>query len=380
MNLLVITQHLGLSAPGIVFENIIKALTQYFNVTVITYHNNLHRPESASQCFNIIEHKEPIFCNVKWTYHLNHIWYRLFHISWSDKVAKHRFSLGNSNFDLVLALCSMHNTIPLTVSKKIHLRYNIPIAAYFVDAIPTPIWWTKSKSIRGMKRYLKSYTKDLRYFASSNEQMLKYQKQFLHPSCRNCDVILTPSNSLGEISYPKNSHDGRFIFLYTGSIYGLRDPKSVIEAFCDFVKEYPKAELHFVGNNNSFQWKTNYPNEGNIKTYEYSDDLTKHYQNADVLIDINADYQNDIFLSSKIANYILVPRPIICVTGENSPANIMFRHIGSVILVRHEKEQIYQAMKSAVNGRYNFDDRKDLIKDFSVQNIVERLSFRLREI
>jgi len=380
MNILVITQHLGLTAPGIVFENIINGLSKLLNVTVITYHNNTHNQEPTRQLYDIIELEEPIFINIRWTYYLNRLWYQIFNISWTDMVAKSQFSMKKQQYDLVFALCSMGNTIPLSVSKKINSRYGIPIAAYFVDAIPTPVWWTKRKITNGVKRYLKSYTKNLVYFASSNEDMLEYQKQFLHPSCTNCDVILTPSNSYSEIAYLKKNNQNKFIFLYTGSIYGLRNPKSVIDAFCEFVEEYPKSELHFVGNANNFLSKANYPNMGNIKIYEYSNDLTEHYRSADVLIDINADYPNDIFLSSKIANYLLIPKPIICVTGENSPANKILRCIDSIFLVRHKREQIYEAMKAAAHRKFNFEDRKDIIKRFSAQNVIDKLSVRLKEI
>lgn len=157
MNSPVITQHLGLTAPGIVFENIIKALSQQFSVTVITYHNNLHSQEFASRSLDIIELEEPISLNVKWTYHLNRLWYKFFNISWTNKVAKTCFSLKNRRYDLAYALCSMHNTIPLSVAKKINLSYHILVAAYFVDAIPTPLWWSTSRSTNGIKKLKEIY-------------------------------------------------------------------------------------------------------------------------------------------------------------------------------------------------------------------------------
>lgn len=41
-------------------------------------------------------------------------------------------------------------------------------------------------------------------------------------------------------------------------------------------------------------------------------------------IDIYADIENDVFLSSKMSSYLLCDRPIICETGVNSPSRHVF--------------------------------------------------------
>ena len=115
-----------------------------------------------------------------------------------------------------------------------------------------------------------------------------------------------------------------------------------------------------------------------IEFHDYVTDLAIYYSNATVLIDINAYFDNDVFLSSKIINYLSIYKPIISLTGHNSPSRNVFTEDDSIIHSLHNVDDIYDAMLTAINTNVVLERRNRYIKLFSkeyiVRNFIDEIS------
>lgn len=373
MKILIITQHIGKTAPGIVFEALIEDLQKKVNLEIWTL-NDYSRILIDSP---ITEIKEPVIISKRITTYINNLFYCLFGISWIDWFIKIKIPKSRPNVDIILALCSCHNTASLSIAQTLSKKYNIPIAAYFVDAIPTPSWWDVSLTNKCTGRYIKRYTKGLLYLASSNNEMLKFQKNFIDSSCSNTDVLFTPPRYSKKISF-KNQNTVP-VFLFTGSCYGLRKPDILLDAFSRIIHKYPKSKLIFVGTNPS---AIRVPREIRhlIEFVDYTSDLMPFYEKSCALIDIDACVDNDIFLSSKLTNYLFINRPIICQTGTNSPARNLFSNMNSILVCHHNSDDVYDAMIKCIESEFDYSERDAFIELFKVQNIADHLIKQLRNL
>ena len=90
------------------------------------------------------------------------------------------------------------------------------------------------------------------------------------------------------------------MFLYTGGIYGPRKKEMLIEGFRLLLRELPAAKLVFVGSGDSsfFREAQDLIDSESLVLHPFILDLYPFYKEATALIDINAYFDNDVFLSS----------------------------------------------------------------------------------
>lgn len=362
--ILVITEHIGLTAPGIVFETLLNELAKFADLTIITSNDDSAHITNHKYKFNIIQIKEPRFINARYDVHLNRLATRLFAISLKDFFLKiKRYNFYPEDYNAILSLCSAHCLAPMAIADRIKGSTNIPLITYLVDACPTPEWWqNKAKDSNGIKKYIYKYTRKVNLFLSSNPLMLKYQSNIVNEAIKEFSVIY-PAVGTGNYNLKKRCE--KIIFIYTGSIYGLRTTKYIFGAFEKFLAQYPDSHFVFIGTSKRIYNSCPKKIRPHVEVVDFSKDLKPYYEMATALIDIDANVQKDIFLSSKVTNYLLASRPIICETGEETPARKLFSGIQSIILCNHDSEQIYEAMKKAVENEFDYMDRKDVINLFN---------------
>ena len=101
---MVITQHIGKTAPGRVFETMIRELSHLADVSVITYNYNPHKPDALKAVTKLTVLKEPVFINPRLNYHANRLMLACFGISYTDFVAKTTFREKVEDFDYILCV------------------------------------------------------------------------------------------------------------------------------------------------------------------------------------------------------------------------------------------------------------------------------------
>ena len=377
MRLLVITDFIGIDASGIVIAKFLSELQKYNYLDVFTfkfdereYHDlgNIHIVNLPAWFEKIRVDKRKML--------IRRLGFNPFYEYGRIKI------IGNlaKGYDAILGFCHGTGIFGLVCGVSLKKRLKIPLITYFFDAVPAPIGWIKDDRYR--RNLARIVSRNLKYvdgLLSANKKMLQYELGFVprNNQIKVTGCVYTPGQSSELLELPV-SNEGKIIFCYTGSIYYCRKADYILDAFNKLVKVKPNCELWFVGTKN-LEEKVNLLDSGTksrIKIFPYTYDLIPYYSASSALIDIDADLPDDVYLSSKITNYIGINRPIISETGENSESRRIFADLKTVYQCGHDAEELFTAMKSVVEikGNYDYSEREALIKTFSLEENTAKLS------
>ncbi|MBR5824706.1 MAG: hypothetical protein IKY67_11265 [Paludibacteraceae bacterium] len=364
---LIIASDIGYSAPGIVYKTLITHLMNEYDITLISLNDKVDIPVNSLPVVSSgIEHNrlEEIFFTFLGINILDYIWLkRQIKIVNEDQI---------ENQDLIISFASFHNYRSILLGDYLAARFNKKWIIYSVDAIPAPLGWVSNKVYYNrLKCYISKYISRADAFFSSNHQMLEYQKKSFIKGNRLTGVVYTPISNVYEKIFSSDEDD--LILLYTGGLYGPRKKEALLDGFRLLLIDYPKAKMCFVG-----KYKQNFFNayedliaSGNIEIHSYTNDLNKFYSKSTILIDVNAYFDNDVFLSSKIVNYLAIKRPILSITGENSPSRNIFINDPSIFHCKHDKVEIYNKLKLILSQEFkDWKYRDEYVSDFKVEKVV----------
>lgn len=372
MNCLIIVEDVGLTAPGIVYETIIRELAKDMKITLITVRSrdNVNLPVTILPSVRInYKHYRisNLFMSIIGRPCLDDLWVIRQKSLIDSEIIKQQ--------NIIISFISFQGYKSLILGYYLSNKFSKKWAIYSVDAIPAPAGWSKiNRLYKKTQKFVSKYISLCDVFFSANSQMLEYQLSFLHVVKKHVGVMFTPIRRICMVrnKFVVNTTKN-FVFLYTGDIYGPRKIDALLCGFRLFLKDYPYAQLLFVGVNNKhlFDQYIDLMNSNNLCVYDYTSDLETFYEKADVLIDINAYFDNDVFLSSKIVNYLPLMKPIISITGLNSPARNIFVNDPSIIHCRHDFKEIYDAFCKITNmTEIDYWKRQSYIDLFSVKNAV----------
>lgn len=350
---------------SVLYERLILELTKSAEVEVLSDHDP--RPALDGICK---QYQLPFTSFMQGWYRRFLRWFSATPISnrWSRKALK----MVANDYDVVLAFVGTTQLTPAICGRIISQELGCKFAIYTVDAIPAPGGWTRKQwEFRGKKSVVARNYSAADYVASANAHMLEYQLTvFQHKPNLRTDVVYTPSPN-EYFNYPPSD---KVLFLYTGNLYGLRNPRYFFKAFKRILKIYPNAEVLFVGMMHKLRRIDSIltPEErSHIVLGEYTTDLEPLFRSAMVLVDIDADREKDPFLSSKIVTYLKVNRVILSETGRITPSRELFAGLNTVIQCDHNEDSLYEGMLRAIevaNSNPDFSEREPLIKLFSTES------------
>lgn len=366
----------GKSAPGIVFERLIHGLSLTHTVDLLTAD---YSPSfELSSVKNVIEIK-----NTELHYRLQKLLISIFKINptdllWTKKAISTLDKRKHAEYDIILSFISFNHYAPVIAGNRLSKKLKTKHMVYLVDALPPPIGWLNNNSFyRATKALIAKQLSQVDGIFSANRKMLNYQlANFKAKKDIVTGVIYNPH--FGTLQVYKSKSDQPNSFLYTGGIYGPRKPDYVLQAFKKVLKKYPSSILEFVGSELSEESFSGFNDDERSKViiHPFTRDLGPYYERATALIDIDAILPDDVFLSSKITNYITINRIIISETGENSPSREIFKNIPSILQCGHDADEIADAMCHAIQQQntVDFNDRKDVIAIFDLKAIVDKLT------
>lgn len=301
----------------------------------------------------------------------------------SNHWARRAAGMVAKDYDVVMAFTASSQLTPIVAGRIIAKRLGAKFAVYSVDAIPGPGGWTKADYFRGMMKVVGRNLPAADYIASSNRYMLDYQLTTFKPKdTLRTGVLLTPSPSQ-EYLLPISEEK---LFLYTGTLYGLRNPDHIIKAFKRLLKVHPDARFIFVG------MKMHMRNMDTILTAEerthveimsHTNDLEPLFRRAKVLVDMDADKDSDPFLSSKIVTYLKTNRIILCETGRHTASRELFAGHRTIIQCDHNEDSLYEGMLQALAlgcEEQDYSEREAVIEKFSIENVTSLLKHDLEEV
>ena len=369
---LIIVMDLTSSAAGIVYKRLIHAMQKYKEYDVLCPSVD----DYARQSFNILPCKQYKRLHYRLsTLFFNGLDYILMDKLWTHINKRNVLNLFDENhYDSIISFVYGGNTAPLILGNIIKNRLNLPWVVYSVDALPTPISWTNNfKQFNGLYKHLERYilSADALYWA--NPIMKEYEEKLFEKYNGKYGIVLTPGEDRVENNLDHIKENSP-IFLYAGQIYGPRKIDALLSGFDKYLKVEPNAKLIFVGHcgENNFTHFYRLVLDRHIEIYPFSNDVEYYYQRADILIDINADVENDVFLSSKICNYLSYDKPILTISQEGSPVRNMMSGYNTIVHCHHDDNEVLVAMQQAVYCmRHYKDDREDLRLRFSALSIAK---------
>jgi hypothetical protein len=376
MKILVICDDLGKTAPGIVYEKIIAGLSKHHEIFLITSHKD-SSPSLISEVTisEISRHHIPTRL---YKFQLSFFSVCLFDLIWVKK-AQNYFKLKKDySPDIILSLISNNHYSPIIAGNKLSIFFNVKHFTYSVDAIPAPLGWMKNDAFfRGTKKLISRQLSKVDGLFSANPSMLEYQLNLFHPKDNIItEVIYNPT--LNQLLNFERKNTEFNTFLYTGGIYGPRKVTFIFQAFKKLLQTYPNSTLEFVGSSIPFEEMSifNKSERENVIIHSFAKNLNPFFERATALIDIDSVLENDIFLSSKIINYLSVNRIIISETGQNSPSRKLFKNIPSIFQCQHDPVELANAMINSIENRDNFDfsDRNIVLKLFQIEPIILKLN------
>lgn len=375
MKILVISKNVGRITPGIVTEKLIKGLSEIHELDILTI--DYDPSTNLNKINKVIKYKYREMARP-----LSKLFISIFSVDPLDVFyAKKVIAQCDNKYDMILSFISSNHYPSLMMGNKLAKKIGVKHFAHFLDAIPAPGGWLKNDPFyKGLQRFISKNLSQIDGLFSTNQKMLDYQLTTFKPK-KNIitEVIHNPgSGKLEYYGYHKNEKN---IFLYTGGLYGPRKPQYVLGAFKKILKEYPDSTLEFVGSKLPIDCLSIFSSDerGKIMIHPFTKDLTEYYQRATALIDIDSDLPGDVFLSSKIINYLTINRIIISETGDNSPSRELFKEIPSILQCGHNIDELADAMKKAIEqkGKIDFGDRTNVISLFNLDSVINILNNKI---
>ena len=183
----------------------------------------------------------------------------------------------------------------------------------------------------------------------------------LRKSCSSFNAI---DNISADNIAPNRSK--KTIFLYLGSFYGSRTPDYLLEGFSLFYNKNPESELHFYGTNKLYVKSIIKSKNiiGKIKFFKMTDKILNALSTANVLIDVDNQTDNQVFLSSKIMDYLSIKRFILAITTKNSPCSKIVGKIPKTALrVSHNPIEIAEGLEVLSLKKWD----KDILMERKIQ-------------
>lgn len=347
MRILIIASSVGETAPGKVFSAYIEKILEKYNSSQIDIITNDRNSIFNSQYVEL----KKIDMRLK-KLSIGFLSFDLF-----DFLAARRMAGGiREKYDVVISLISLHHFFPLYLGFLLK-KYNkvSKLIVYSVDAIPPPKGWGQPYMYqKGLIRMIRNFFKLVDKIYFSNEVMLKYQLDILGDKFKGESGVLYTFSNTELMNLPVQKKNN-FTLLYTGGVYQARRVDQLLLAVDKLTEQGFNIRLNFVGTNPD-SVDLNHVSEvtkSNIYFFGYTKDLTPFYTGADLLIDIDADIGNDVFISSKFFNYLMINRNILCITRNNSPVMqfVLSQNIKQIFFSINNSDKIFNKIYEIISER-----------------------------
>jgi glycosyltransferase involved in cell wall biosynthesis len=166
---------------------------------------------------------------------------------------------------------------------------------------------------------------------------------------------------------------------YIGTFYGRRTARSLLEAFALIQETSPGARFMFVGSDPTrvLPEAERLGLVSQIQVVPRTKDVARYMAAADLLVALDADYGEPVFITTKMIEYLMVNRPVLMITSPRSPgAAVVNRFPSTAVLVPGEDpRRIAEGMRRALALNPNerdYQTRFGGMEDFSASGVARR--------
>lgn len=370
MKIVIIADNLGNNAPGVVFRNIIDGLSKKVKLDLITATED-SKVAVSGKVYNIA-HKPISSWRIRTTLFSLFGYYHT-QQKWANSV---QTVLEQGRYDVVISCMSSTFYASVTAADIYAQKHECKHICYCVDAVPAPFPWEKDGMYsKAMKRLVRRRMQHIDYLCMTNKEMLDYEVSIIGNAKIKTIVLPNPPKYNELISLDNSKQEPSFA--YAGKLYGLRNPDALLEGFSLFRAKHPKAKLYFIGTGTLEKTLRSRKDIdlNNVEFIGFTNNLEGIYSKCIGLIDVNANIDNDVFLSSKVVSYLPYNRIIISESGTNSPARNVFKNMQTLLHVFHQAEDFWKAMEYAFekSSCVDYDERKQYLKTMNKESAIESI-------
>jgi glycosyltransferase involved in cell wall biosynthesis len=323
-NSIIISESYNVGPTGIVVKNLVDGFIQNKYIPLIVTYS--FKEDGLNRANLSLTKKTPKnrFLTGDQIYKAKMILFRsLIDLVYSEKdikTVKNSFRLKFQTNTLEFVLVIMSGAIPIRLLRlgyKLAKLYEIPFIVHATDPLPSPVpWGEKSIYRKAVLKAIKPFYSKADLISATNPLMLDYQLNALKLQYKKSFVLYNPTGVFKEfnsLAIKKNT------FLYLGSLYGKRNPEVLIDMFIILLDTIADAKLIFVGSAISLS-DYSIPRDKlkNFKVVGWTDNPEKHIEEAEILLDYNANIENDVFIASKLTKYVGYNRKILALSGKHS--------------------------------------------------------------
>lgn len=377
MKVLIIADNLGNNAPGVVFRNILAGLSKKMEFDLIsstpdytpTHNGNyIFEKQSRIPSWRVRTSLFKLFG----FYHTQKFW--------AKRVQKH---IKREQYDTIISLMSSTFYSSLMAADIYARKHHVKHICYCVDAVPAPYpWETDEAYSNSMKRLVKNYMQTVDTLCMTNKEMLDYEVGLI--GNENIKKVVLPNPPKYNEMVMLSNENIEPSFAYAGKIYGVRNPDALLQGFSMFVEQHPDAKLYFIGSG-SLEAELNqkdYPCKDHVIFIPYTRELESIYSKCIGLVDVNANIDNDVFLSSKVISYLPYNRMIISESGKNSPVRNVFSDSRTIIHVSHSPEDFFRAMEQCIKccPKVDYQERVNFLRGVSMEAVTDKFKSLISEL
>ena len=367
--ILFITYSFGFSSPvGAGAERVVKALARLGtfvyvitssvykgridNVKIITRQNAPRIPARFTEAFSNFTGRE------------------VGHIIWEIKAFRSARKILKRDPGIVAVYT---RSLPISVCPigiKIKKQYHLPLMMHFTDPIPAPIEWAPNNESRvRMIRQMKDYIPNADLISFGNRHMLQYEERTLGVSLSEKAFISQDPSAYQFITLPaREEGDSSVRLVFLGNIYGNRNPAHLFEAISN-VNDKKNITLNLYGNN-----KGSFPSF--VINRNRTNDILAVMKNADILVDIDGDDKDPVFISSKLRDYLSVNRPVLAISPKDSPSREVLEGLKTVQISSNNTAEIQEAILRLLKMEFSESDYKEripIVSSFNPDNIAREI-------
>ena len=372
MKVVIIADNLGNNAPGIVFRNILSGMSGKIEFDVITSTMDYQTPLSFRGSVKYIPQKKIPSWRIR-TLLFKIFGYYHTQMNWAKNVQN---LLKSGKYDVVVSLMSSTFYASIIAADLYAAEKKIRHICYCVDAVPAPFPWEKdSMYSSAMKRCVKNYMQRVDVLCMTNQEMLTYELGIIGNPCIKPVVLPNPPKEKSFQVLPLENVTPTFV--YAGKMYGVRNPDALLKGFKLFLKKHQNAKMIFVGSGQLDMYiRERYRDIlDNVEFISYTNDLSAIYKRCIAMVDVNANIDNDVFLSSKIISYLPYNRLIISESGNGSPVRSIFKYSQTILHVYHNAEDYYNAMEFcyANVASIDYSERLSFLQRMDINAVTDTL-------
>ena len=292
------------------------------------------------------------------------------HLIWRKKAAACILKLlKREHFDWLYCRSTPFdaNHVGYIVSKN----SNVKVLQHFTDPYPPEgDFLQKNVSRDKLIRKAKTIIQAADLVSFGNEAMMNYEKKETNVDfSRKCFVSNDIASSCTiKFVPPKESPQYRIVYL--GTLYPPRNPNPLVNAISELYKRNLIFRIY------SAKPVISSLIEPFVQYMGRTSDILLALSDADILVDIDGDSENPVYISSKLKDYLLINRPILSITPRNSPSAKILSNLRTVRVVENKKDQILDALNYLTTAHFRDDDyyeRTPVIQLFSPEKVVKEI-------